>query len=294
MLLRTIKEIKVKAKSTLISNFRIFVLPTFAYMCSIALQFIFAEAFGLGEWQEILSVNETEDFLWLVPALFVSTFVFMPVTLTVMYKVGILLLDGNTENINESIKKFLTLSNIKQIILINFIPGLVHLIYMLIKVEGFVIWYLPFLIPQEAFLVAKLILSSIAVYVNYKFFICNYYFAKNEAPAKETILCSFETMKRFKIFIKEELLQLSFILWQLLATGIYWLLKAISESIKTAINDNASKIIFSYKTPLLDVFLCFYCGLGFFIYPYMFLSFSLLCEKLMQKEERNTGDGSVC
>lgn len=284
MLLRTIKEIKVKAKSTLISNFRIFVLPTFAHMCSIALQFIFAEAFGLGEWQEILSVNETEDFLWLVPALFVSKFVFMPVTLAVMYKVGILLLDGNTENINESIKKFLTLSNIKQIILINFIPGLVHLIYMLIKVEGFVIWYLPFLIPQEAFLVAKLILSSMVIYVNYKFFICNYYFAKNEAPAKETILCSFEAMKRFKIFIKEELLQLSFILWQLLATGIYWLLKAISESIKTAINDNASKIIFSYKTPLIDVFSCFYCGLGFFIYPFMFLSFSLLCEKLINME----------
>ena len=282
-MLRTIKEIKVKAKSTLISNFRIFVLPTFAYMCSIALQFIFADALGFGKWQEILSVNGTADIIGIILALFISTFVLMPITLAVTYKVCVLLLDGETENIKESIKKFLTSSNIKQIILINFIPQLVHLIYVLIKVEGFVVWYLPFLIPQEAFLVAKFILSSMAIYVNYKFFICNYYFAKNEAPAKETILCSFEAMKRFKIFIKEELLQLSFILWQLLATGIYWLLKAISESIKTAINDNASKIIFSYKTPLLDVFSCFYCGLGFFIYPFMFLSFSLLCEELIKK-----------
>ncbi|MBQ8203798.1 MAG: hypothetical protein IJZ75_05905 [Clostridia bacterium] len=281
------KPIKNKAFGIAKSRFKIFFIPSFAYMLSLALQFMFGEAFGFGEWNNIFLAKGAIGYLWVVPAFLISTFVLIPITLAVMFRVCITLINGEHKKVDDSIIKFLSLTNIKQIILINLVPQFIGMIRSLYSVKGLVATYIPYLANEDTYQIVKLVILAIYIYVTYKFFICNYYFAKTETPAKETVLYSFEIMKKFRIFIKEELLKLSFILWEFFALMLYWIFKILSINVESHGASVAPAVLLAQEVPQLDVLYIFRCGLGFFIYPFMLLSFSLFIEELIKEKEQS-------
>lgn len=260
------KIIKSEARNILLPNYKYFLLPTVLFMLSNAVAFL------------ILNVL-TNNYIWgnfnpalklLITLLFLfAEFVFGPLSLAVLFRVSAFFCNNSSEDIKSYIKDFLNATSIKRIVLINLLPGGLTVLYNINDAEnsGFNIFRLEG--------IALLILMLFSHFINYKFFLCNYHFALNGLSAKETIAASFKNMK--KKYLKYILLNISFIHWEILTIIIYALLKYI------ICFDNSHSLILaiSTSTPYLDIFYPFWFGLGLYVIPYMYVTFSLFAKNIL-------------
>lgn len=201
------KAIKKQARQSLIKNYGQFLLPVALYELLAATAYIVLGRV-LWDWAP-LDTMILSGVLWLAIQLVV-----LPVLVAVFFRVGICVTEGRKASLSD-VKSFLSRDNIFKIVAISLVPTLLNLIGTVFRTyedsfDSAIVFYL----------ISFSILAA-ETFVGYKFFICNYHFAKNEGSVKETLKASFGTMKGR--FLKYYLYGLSFILWDLLSFAVAYI-----------------------------------------------------------------------
>lgn len=196
--------IKKQARQGLLKNYRQFLLPVALYELLAATAYIVLGRV-LWDWAP-LDTTILLGVLWLAIQLVV-----LPVLVAVFFRIGICVTEGGKASLSD-VKSFLSRSNILKIVAISLAPTLLNLISTMFNTyadsfDNAIVFYLL----SAAILAAE-------IFASYKFFICNYHFAKHEGSVKETLQASFGTMKGR--FFKYFLYKLSFILWSLLSFAV--------------------------------------------------------------------------
>ena len=207
MVLDMFKSIKKQARQSLIKNYGQFLLPIALYELLAATAYT---VLGNVLWDLApLDTTILSGFLWLAIQLVV-----LPVLVAVFFRIGVCVTEGGKASLFD-IKSFLSRSNIFKIVTISLVPALLNLIGTVFRTyedsfDNAIVFYL----------ISFSILAA-ETFVGYKFFICNYHFAKNEGSVKETLKASFGTMKGR--FFKYILYLLSFILWDFLSFAVAYI-----------------------------------------------------------------------
>lgn len=265
-----IKELKKQAKEIFMPNYKKFLLPAFLIMAFDALNYLI-----INEFTYFGRLDSSISRVTVLLIFLLSEFVLLPVSMVLLFRVSVFLRcpDNKGGDIKTDIKNFLNLKNVRSIVLINLIPQALKALYYINKAT------FSWLNIYNLDGIPLLVLMLIIIFADYKFFICNYYFALTESPVKQTVTVSFKTMK--SQFIKSTLLEFSFLNWQLLSTGIYIFLKYLIRY------DGTYQVIpiISQYTPYLNAFCKFWCGLGFYVVPYMYITISLFAQNLLDSTE---------
>lgn len=215
MVLDMFKPLKKQARQSLIKNYGQFLLPVALYELLAATAY---SVLGNVLWDLApLDTTILSGVLWLAIQL-----VALPVLIAVFFRIGICVTEERKASLSE-VKSFLSLSNIFKIVTISLVPTLLNLIGTVFRTyensfDNAIVFYL----------ISFSILAA-ETFVGYKFFICNYHFAKNEGSVKETLQASFGTMKGR--FLKYYLYGLSFILWDLLSFAVAYIGSTIFKAL---------------------------------------------------------------
>lgn len=201
------KAIKKQARQSLIKNYGQFLLPVALYELLAATAYIVLGRV-LWDWAP-LDTMILSGILWLAIQLVV-----LPVLVAVFFRVGICVTEGRKASLSD-VKSFLSRDNIFKIVAISLVPTLLNLINTVFRT------YEDSFDSAIVFYLISFSILAVETFVGYKFFICNYHFAKNEGSVKETLKASFGTMKGR--FFKYILYLLSFILWDLLSFAVAYI-----------------------------------------------------------------------
>lgn len=263
-----LKECHKQGVSILKQSYKYLFFPTFFIMLFNAyIYFIINIVGNIRVWEGLNSALKTT----LIFILIVVEFVGLPLASVVFFKLIFLCKESNI-NVLSGIKSFLCPKNIQRIIAINFIPMLIGFVVDIsgsasLSVFNMFIWDSSY-IPS--------ILKVINIYINYKFFLCNYHFALAGSSTKETIYISFKTMnlKALKCLF----LSLLVLPWMLLNILINFLVRYTVAFVKAEIKSEYFNIEnIGYDMPIVDLLNVFWFGFGFFVIPYAYaISFSFL------------------
>ena len=260
-----VKKIKLQARETLFANYKSFIIPSVIFIIST-----FAVNIIINYFTRELIWSDLGEFLCgsIILLFLLFEFVIIPVSVVLIFKVAV-----NTENSTDAkngIKELLGFSNIRKIILINFIPRLMSSFFAINRSH---ISALKIIDVKGTLLI---VISVISFFVSYKFFACNYCFALNQTSVKQTIKSSFKIMKIKNVLPKFILLELSFILWVLLVTAIYAVLKVILSSGNFFMPGISLDKVY---TPFLDAFFSIGFGINLYLIPYLYLTISLFLKE---------------
>lgn len=196
-----LKQLKSQARRMVAKNYKsIFSLMFLYEMFSVISVWIFN--FGMYKifWHEI---NGLLSFLLIILLLLIKI-VFIPIITVSFFRLGILFESNNKLSLS-TIKSFLTRKNILNIVLINLIPNIFNLPYSFLK------FFKQMFNDTIVYSIFAFALIAITFFIEYKFFICNYYFALNYKSAWETLNSSFKTMHNK--LLKYIYYECSFIVW---------------------------------------------------------------------------------
>lgn len=248
------KGLKKEARSTLIRNYKCFIIPALFYIFTkMAGYLILQIPMAIYMWHQL-----SEGVRFLFFALFlILEFICVPLSVVMLFRASINAFNKDSAEKKNSLKELLNVHNLIKIFVINFLPRLVFLIGDISSYGN--TQFNIHLRPGKPFL---LVISIISIYTSYKALFSNYHTALKTSSIKDTLIFSFKTMnkKGWKIL----LLSLSFIPWFLLEAVVFVLIKSLIVGDLHSINN-------SY-TPFIDVFK--YCGFGIDLF---FLPYSYLC-----------------
>ena len=177
-----LKQLKSQARRMVAKNYKsIFSLMFLYEIFSVISVWIFN--FGIYKifWHEI---NNLFSFLLIILLLLIKI-VFIPIITVSFFRLGILFETNNKLSLS-TIKSFLTRKNILNIVLINLIPNIFNLSYSFLK------FFKQMFNDTIVYSLFAFALIAITFLIEYKFFICNYYFALNYKSAWETLNSSFK------------------------------------------------------------------------------------------------------
>lgn len=259
-----IKQFKKQAKTLLFANYCTMIFYSIIFMLSNSLSY--------------LLINEVvAHFIWenlhiTIKLLAMSILVFLQFFIIPLSQVGIFksyfLASSNENNIISKTLKFLLKPiSVKKIVKINFLPRLLYCLVQMFSSENFYF--------NLSELPISPIAALIAIFINYKFFVANYYIAISDCSAKNAIYISCKVMK--KRFLQYLIFLLSFIGWICIAV----LIRVILEIIITGDLYFFSK---NYYLPYLESLRSFGYGINFFLLPYMYISQSLFLNYIIKNE----------
>lgn len=256
--IKVFNDIKTQSRNLVLNKYKFFIVPILLYelfsviIISI-LNFGFSKIFS-GEINYLLSALLI--FLWLLIELLV-----LPVLVMTYFKICIFITEDKKSTFSV-IKSLLTRRNILNIVLISLIPNIFKILNSLIK------FFKNYYDDTEVYYSLSFILLIIIFIIQYKFFICNYFFALHQSSVKETLKVSFNTMNG--VFVKYIIYELSFILWNLLIIIIGLAAIYISK-------------IFNIELKYLQLAIPSGFGVMFYYRPYKFLVDLLYAKKLLLK-----------
>ena len=252
-----IKNCKLEARILLLKNYRLFLFPSILLMCLNAISHMI-----LIEYVNSILYFSTARLLHyiLLFLFFIIELVFIPIAIVRLFQASANVVQGVENSVSISRKKT-KFRNIIKIFLINLVPRASIVIYNIGDSMN------TYIYDSDVFNVILFALSILIWILEYKFFACNYHFVTNKDTVSNTLHSSFSTMKkRFRNYF---ILSLSFLVWELLAVGIYIALLLLTGNFKGE---------YTY----LSVLLTFGCGIYFYVLPYKYLTYYIFCDKLAE------------
>lgn len=263
-MLKSMISLKKDSKKFLNNSYFKIILPLIIFMVSNCVTYLIWNYFMLGS--ELFG-NDLLIFLCLI-SIVILQFVICPVTIIWFYKTYLLISIDKNKNTFGALS-FLKGKNVfRNILMLNFIPALLN-IFILIFSNGNIIYY-----TQNSILLT--ICCVIKIIVDYKLFICNYYFTLSGKGAKTCFKISCKFMKRkinhFLFFY------VSFIGWIVFSVFLFYIFKGIGLGDMFSV-----KMLFNYKiyTPFLKSASAFLWGVGFYLYPYLLITKAKYCNKIL-------------
>jgi len=258
------KEFKKQAKTLLFANYCTMIFYSIIFMFSNSLSYLLIN--------EVIAHFVWENLHITIKLLTISILGFLQFFIIPLSQVGIFksyfLASSNENNIICKTLKFLLKPiSVKKIVIINFLPRLLYCLIQMFSSENF--YFNLNEIPISP------IAAFIALFINYKFFVANYYVAISDCSAKNTIYISCNIMK--KRFLQYLIFLLSFIGWICIAVFI----RVILEIIITGDLYFFSK---NYHLPYLEALRSFGYGINFFLLPYMYISQSLFLNSIINNK----------
>lgn len=249
------KQMKYKSRKILSHHYIDILIPSVMYMLSNAMIYILLNfVMGYYMWSDLNSLIK----IFTIILLNTIEFIFLPLSLSWIYKVSILVENEENQIIKKSFKFMFSPQTLKKLIIINAIPRLLHLFLKMGSSNHFY-----YRIDNSLLL---LIVSLIATFLDYKLFACNYILDLSSETVPKVISFSYKIMKkRFGQYI---LWSLSFIGW----IALIVLIRIILEIIVTGDIYFYTK---RYNLPCLDILQSFGFGINFFLIPYMHLTKAL-------------------
>jgi len=249
-----IREIKKQARLKLLNNYKFFLLPTIMYAFSnfVMVSSLYAFFNGNNLFFEILFLS-----LFLSFQLFV-----LPISIFLLYKTSV----GAVNEDTEKCKTICSSVSFKDLGIITFIWLVPNVLDIVSEMLDGVIEYQQ--LSKNSMLpisLCSLIVMAFLMYLEYKYFACDYYYSLNKGTIKETLQFSFGIMKGR--FFKYLLLTLSFIPWYLLG-GILSLIftKFFGETV-------------FIKVALQSIG----CGVYFYLLPYQYITYTLFIKNFSKK-----------
>lgn len=203
-----IREIKKQARLIVSKNYKSFIFPVVLIIFSNLVTGISLYAFS--NKADLFKTNSAFGYLFL--GLYIAfRLVVYPISIFLLVKASVRIVTQDIHKNNNSALPF-SFKDAVNVTLIWLIPNLLTVSYSVL--DG--IEYYTELPIEQVFVVllAALVLLAILVYLEYKFFACNYYYSLHRGKVKDTIGFSFKLMKG-KV-LKYILLTLSFVHWHLL------------------------------------------------------------------------------
>ncbi len=250
-----VREIKRQARSILLKNYKLFLLPTvlciFANFVAGLLDFPFDN-------ETALKTNFVVENILHGMFLAFSTCLFS-LSVFFIFKVAVPLVDEETYHERSGGPHYL-LKDMITIIIIHLIPNMLNVMRSLL--DGFIEHHevtesVSFVISFISF-----VFGAILLYLDYKFFACHYYYVLKRDTIKHTIALSFATMK--KTVWKYFLLTFSFAPWYIAVIVLAQLFSNIFD-----ISDFGKNILFSSG-----------CGLYLYLLPYEYTAYSLFIKRV--------------
>lgn len=164
--IKVFNDIKAQSRNLVLNKYKFFIVPILLYelfsviIISI-LNFGFSKIFS-GEINYLLSALLI--FLWLLIELLV-----LPVLVVTYFKICIFITEDKKSTFSV-IKSLLTRRNILNIVLISLIPNIFKILNSLLK------FFKNYYDDTEVYYLLSFILLIIIFIIQYKFFICNYFF----------------------------------------------------------------------------------------------------------------------
>lgn len=263
-MLKTIKSIKKDRKKFIQKNYFKIVLPLLIFMISNSITYLIWNYFMM---DSTVSCSDWFIFFCLITILFLQ-FAVCPVTIVWFYKTY-LLISKNQEKSAIKALGFLKEKGIfKNIIKLNFLPSLCN-VSMLIFSNSNIVYHTKNYI-------LLFICCFLKLFVNYKLFICNYYFSVSNKNTRNILNFSFSIMKNnFKTFFA---FYISFAGWFILTLILKLILKSICLGELFSIGMLLSLKIY---TPFLNSFAAFFYGIGFYLFPYLLIIKAEYCKKII-------------
>lgn len=246
-----IREIKKQARLILSKNYKLFLLPTIMYVFSNFILPSSLYSFFYGD-------NLFCKLLFLCLSLAFQLFV-LPIAIFLLYKISVGVVN---QDIEES-KTFCLSVTIKDL-------GIITLIWILPNILDFVSEMLDGVVEYQQLSqnitlpisLCNLLVVAFLIYLEYKYFACDYYYSLNKGTIMETLLFSFGTMKGR--FFKYLLLTLSFIPW--------YLFGAVLSLIFTKLLGETVFIKFALHS--------IGCGVYFYLLPYQYIAYTLFIKNI--------------
>ena len=249
-----IREIKKQARLKLLNNYKFFLLPTIMYA--------FSNFVMVSSLYAFLNGNNL-FFKMLFLCLFLSFQLFvLPISIFLLYKASVGVVNEDAEK-SKTICSSVSFKDLGIIILIWLVPNVLDTVSELL--DGAIEYQQLSKNITLPISLCTLIIMAVLIYLQYKYFACDYYYSLNKGTIKDTLRFSFGIMKGR--FFKYLLLTLSFIHWYLLG-GILSMIFA----------KLFGEIVF-IKFALQSIG----CGVYFYLLPYQYITYTLFIKNFSKK-----------
>ncbi len=252
-----IRETKKQAKGILVANYTLFVFPVVLYMLSNGLM---AGAYYAYSHKETIFQNPS---LWGTAFLLLYMafqFVVMPTSVFLFYKIAVGLVNGEAAD-KKKMRPLVSLGEIGCLSLLWLLPSALNIVSAM---STEMLGEQP--LSETVSLWIRLLLSLFSIYVQYKYFACNYHFSLFKGNMAENLRFSFELMRRK--FGQYLLLIFSFILW-------YLLIGVLGVVLTNLFNGNELAQILLRSTG---------CGVYFYVLPYQYITYTLFIKNTVKQQ----------
>ena len=259
--MKDIRKLKKEAKAFTLKNYFRIILPII-FMISNSVTYLIWNYFML---DGSIFGNDFLILLCLISIVIIQ-FIICPFSIVWFYKTYLVIYEN--KNALKALAFFKEKNTFTNLIKINFLPSLLNILILIFS-NGNIIYY-------TKNTVLLLICCALKIIINYKLFISNYYFLVSKKSAKETIKISFSLMqKKVKLCIR---FYTSFIGWYFIIAILYFVLKGISLG-----NMFSFGMLFNFKfhNPILKSLSAYSFGLGFLMYPYLFITKLKYCKEIL-------------
>ena len=242
-----IRQIKKQARSIVLGNYQVFLVPTLLYIFSA---FVMSSSSLFFHNENIFKTNLFLGSL-LLGLFFVFCLCVSPLSVFLFFKAAVGLVNKQADKEKHSMPS-LSFRDMVKIAAIQLVPNLAYTLWRFLN--GF---------TQQPSRLISAVFAGFCIYLSYKFFVCNYYYVSNRDTIKSTLVFSFETMKGK--FGKYLLLTVSFELWYLAVVAL------------TLLVSDTFHIGGVYKTLLLSVG----CGVYLYLLPYQYTAYTLFIKNIL-------------
>lgn len=249
-----IREIKKQARLRLSKNYKLFLLPTIMYVFSNFVMISSLHAFFNGN-------NLFCKILFLCLFLSFQLFVF-PISIFLLYKTSVGVVNEDTEN-SKTICSSVSFKDLGIITVIWLVPNVLKIISEML--DGVIEYQQLSKNITLPISLCTLIIMTVFIYLEYKYFACDYYYSLNKGTITDTLRFSFGIMKGR--FFKYLLLTLSFIHWYLLGGILSMIFAKLFGEI----------VFIKFALPSIG------CGVYFYLLPYEHIAYTLFIKNISKK-----------
>ncbi len=263
-MIKSINELKRESKTFIHKNYFKLILPILILMISNSVTYLI---WNYWMYDGMLFGSDLMILLCLI-GIAVLQFVVCPFAIVWFYIIYLLNSDNKVENKFNVMSWFKEKNVFKNTVLLNFIPSLLNLLTLIFSSNN--------IIYQTKNYILLTICCFIKIIVDYKLFICNYYFLLSRKNVKLCFKVSFSIMKRrIKSYLT---FYVAFIGWIMFAILLFYVFKSICLWEIFSL-----KLLFSFKvfTPFLNSAGAFLYGVGFYLYPYLLVTKVKYCDEIL-------------